>query len=87
MNEETVLAADFKRNLTHRLEEGLGLDVSDRAADLGDDYIRVGLLADAVDEVLDLVCDMRDDLHGRTEIFTAALLVQNVPVDLTGSEV
>ena len=30
---------------------------------------------------------MGDDLHGLAEIFAAALLVQNVPVDLAGGKV
>ena len=30
---------------------------------------------------------MRDDLYGAAEVFSSALLVQNIPVDFTGRQV
>ena len=87
MDEEAVFASDFEGDLTDGFEEGLALDVADRAADLGDHHVRVGLLAHAVDKRLDLVRHMGDDLHGRAEVFPSPLLVQHVPVDLAGGEV
>ena len=44
-------------------------------------------MAHAVDEALDLVRDVRNDLHGLAEVFAAALLVQHVPVHLAGRQV
>ena len=41
----------------------------------------------AVDEFLDLICDMRDHLNGGTEILTAAFLIQYIPIYLTGGQV
>ena len=41
----------------------------------------------ARDEVLDLVGDVRNDLHGAAEIIAAALLVDHALVDLAGREV
>ena len=67
--------------------KGCDFDVAGGAADLGDDDVGVGLLADRVDERLDLVGDVGDDLHGLAEVFAGALLVQHVPVDLAGGEV
>ena len=87
MDEQAVAPADLGRHLTDGLEEGLGLNVARRAADLGDDHIRRGLFADRVDERLDLVGDVRDDLHGLAQVFARALLVEHVPVDLAGRQV
>ena len=87
MDEEAVFPADLKRDLPCRLNEGLGFDVTYSAADFCDDYVRVGLIADAVHKIFYFVCNVRDDLHRRAEIFAAALLVEHVPVDLAGSEV
>ena len=77
----------LQRDLPRRLQEGLALDVAGRAADLGDDHVRAGLFLQTVNEVLDLLRDVRDDLHGLPQVFPAALLVEHVPVDLAGREV
>ena len=63
MQEEHVVAAEVVAHLAGRLEERQRLDVADRAADLRDDDVDVlgRLLTHAV---LDLVGDVRDDLHG-----------------------
>ena len=87
VDKQAVAAADLGGYLTDGLKERLRLDVAGRAADLGDDNVRRGLFADRVDERLDLVGDMRNDLHGLAEVLAGAFLVQNVPVDLAGGEV
>ena len=87
VDEQAVAAADFGRYLTDSLEKRLRLDVAGGAADLGDDDVSRGLFADRVDERLDLVGDVRNDLHGLAEVLAGALLVQNVPVDLASGEV
>ena len=74
MDVADVLAALVLAHLADRLEERQRLDVADRAADLGDDDVGLGLLGEAVDAVLDLVGDVRDDLHGAAEEVAAALL-------------
>ena len=70
----TLRAAELVADLTGRLDERLRLDVADRAADLGDDHVGlrlfVGLQAHAA---LDLVGDVRDDLHRVAEVLAAAL--------------
>ncbi len=71
---EDVLGADLAPELADRLEEGLRLDVADRAADLGDDDVAVGGFPHSADAFLDLVRDVRDHLHGRAEVLAAALL-------------
>ena len=87
VDEDRILAANLQRNLADRLEERLAFDIARRAADLRDDHVRIRLVAHAVDEALDLVRDVRNDLHGLAEVFAAALLVQHVPVHLAGRQV
>lgn len=47
-----VLGAGLLAVLTDGLDKRLGLDVTDRAAQLGDDYIGAGLLLNAAELVL-----------------------------------
>src|SRR5687768_947708 len=81
MHEDRILAADVVPELTDRLEERQRLDVADRAADLHDHD--VVLRGDPADRGLDLVGDVRDDLHGGAEVLAAALLGDDVQVDAT----
>ena len=87
MDEHAVLPPHLQRYLTRGLQKGLTLYVPDGAADLGDDDVSPGLAPHAVDEVLDLVGDVRDDLHRRAQILAPPLLVQHIPVDLAGGEI
>jgi hypothetical protein len=68
-----------------KLEERLGLDVADGAADLGDHHVmaRCG----PADGVLDLVGDMRNHLDRGAEILAAPLLVDHGLVDAPGGDV
>ena len=84
MNEQAVFSADFEGDLPRRLDEWLGLDVADGPADFGDDHIGIGFFSDVIDEVLDLVGDMRDDLDGAAKVFSPPFLIQNVPIDFAG---
>ena len=84
---ERIVLADFLLDLADGLEERLALDIADRAADLRDDDISAVRLCHIVDALLDLVRDVRDDLHRRAEVVAAALLVQHRPVDLARRDV
>ena len=75
MDEQAVFSSDLKRNLPYRFDKRLGFDISDCSADFGNYNIGACFSSDAVDKFLDLVCDMRNDLNRRAEIFSAALLV------------
>ena len=86
VDEEAVVAADLVARLAGRLEERQRLDVADRAADLGDDHVDVRS-AHREDAVLDLVGDVRDDLHGVAEVVAATLLGDDRGVDLPGRHV
>ncbi len=78
MDIQAVVLAYLVTNLSDRLDEGLALDIADRAADLGDDDVCISFFADAVDEALDLVRDMRDHLYRLAEILAVTLLVEHV---------
>ncbi len=67
-----LVAAELDAHLADRLEERQRLDVADRAADL--DHADVGIARAELDAALDLVGDVRDDLHRGAEIVAAALL-------------
>ena len=86
MDDEDVVTADLVTDLADRLQEGQRLDVADRAADLGDDDVDL-VGRHAADAVLDLVGDVRDDLHGVAEVLAAPLLGDHRRVDLAGGDI
>ena len=85
--EEAVLPAYLKGYLTNRLKKRLGLNVSDSSAYFGNYHVGIGLPSDAVNEFLYLVRYVRNYLNRRAEIFSPALLVQYVPVDLSRRQI
>ena len=87
VDEHHVAPADVDRELPDRLQERQRLDVAHRAADLGDHDVDVLRLADQPDPVLDLVRDVRHDLHGAAEVVAAALLADDRVVDRAGGDV
>ena len=87
MNKEAVFGADLKRDLAHRLNKRLRLYIAYRSADFGYNNVRTGLSAYSVNKILYLVCYMRYDLNGGAEIFSPALLIEHLPVDLAGGKV
>ena len=88
MHEEDVLAAELVPDLTRGLDERLRLDVTDGAADLGDDDIGLRVLGCLQPHApLDLVGDVRDDLHRVAEVLTPALAGDDLGVDLSGRDV
>ncbi len=80
-----VVAAERDAHLPDRLEERQRLDVADRAAHFHDRDL--GVAGPRRDPALDLVGDVRDDLHGAAEVIAAALLADHALVDLAGREV
>ena len=71
---DAAAAAQLDADLADRLEERQRLDVADRAADL--DHADVGVAGAQADAALDLVGDVRNDLHGRAEVVAAPLLAR-----------
>lgn len=88
VHEEHAVAAELVAELAGGLEERLRLDVADRAADLGDDHVGTRLFMRLqAHAALDLVGDVRDDLHGVSEVLAAALARDDLRVDLAGRHV
>jgi hypothetical protein len=85
VNEDRVVAADLLAELPDGLEERERLDVADGAADLDDHHIVVG--GDPLHRRLDLVRDVRNDLHGGAEELAAALLRDDVQINPAGGDV
>ena len=73
VHEEHIARVLLFLELAGSFDERLGLDVADRAADLGDDDVGVRLGSDAAQTFLDGLGHMRDDLHGSAEEVAAAL--------------
>ena len=91
MDEGDVVAPQIGAHLSGGLEEGLGLDVTDGATDLGDDDVGevavvIGLGLSAHDS-LDLVGDVRDDLDSVAEVLPSPFLCDDGGVDLSGGGV
>ena len=80
-----VVAADVLAKLPDRLEKRQTLDVADRAADF--DEQDVDVLGGGADALLDLVRDVRDDLHRPPEVVAASLLLNDRQIDLAGRPV
>jgi hypothetical protein len=68
VDEQAVAAPDVHGELADGLQERQRLDVADGPADLRDDHVDVRGLADEADPLLDLVRDVRDDLHRAAEV-------------------
>ena len=84
---QDVRSPDVLAHLADGLEERQRLDVADGAADLDDDHVRIAVLADPPDPLLDLVGDVRDDLDRAAEVVAAALLADHGLVDAAGRHV
>ena len=88
MHEEHVLPAELVPYLARRFDERLRLDVADRSADLGDDDVGTRLLGRLQAHAsLDLIRDVRDDLHRVAEVLAAPLARDDLRVDLAGRDV
>ncbi len=85
MQEHAVVAAEFDAELADGFEERQRLDVADRAADF--DHADVGIAGAQLMRALDLVGDVRDDLHGRAEVVAAAFLGDHAFVDAARREI
>ena len=85
MHIHRALAAQFVAELADRFEERQAFDIAHRAADLDQDELLVGGVGD--NEFLDGVGDVRDDLHGRPEIFAAPLAGDHRRIDAAGGDV
>ena len=85
MDEQAVFIAQFDPHLAYGLQERLRFDITDGAADFNQGHVMP--FAAQANHSLDLIGDVRDDLDGRTEVFTLSLLADDVFVDLASGPV
>jgi hypothetical protein len=90
--EEVVLPCPASQ-LAHRLNEGRALNISYGTAQLDDAHIRCLVrvvdrdACNALNPVLDRVCEVGDNLHSTSKVITATLAFNDVLVDLASRNV
>src|SRR6185312_12652607 len=87
MNIEHIVSADFLAHLTDCLKEGKALNIADRSTDLDDNDLGIGLAGNALDALLDLIGNVRDDLNRTAEKVTPPFLGDHTGVNLAGGDV
>ena len=85
--DEQAVSRLLQRDLADRLDEGLAFDVTDGAADLGDQDICARAFRTFIYEILDLIGHMGNDLDRLPQVFALPLPVQHVPVDLAAGQI
>ncbi len=80
-----VVAAQLQAHLPDRFQKRQRFDIAHGTADLDDRHFSIACAA--LDEGLDLVGDVRDDLHRPAQVVSAALLADHAFVDLPRGEV
>ena len=82
-----VVAADVVAHLTDGLQEREALDVSDGAADFDDNHLRPRLFGEPEYAFLDVIGHVGHGLYRPAEEVAAALLGDEVHVDVAGCEI
>jgi hypothetical protein len=82
VHEKDVLTTDLIAQLAKSLQERLGLDVTDRPADLHQDDFSTGFLRNKTYPAFDLIGDVGDHLDRAAEEVAAPLLPDDLGVDL-----
>lgn len=87
MDEADVFTADFECELTESFQKESAFNVAYSATDFGDEDfgIRIGF-GDVEESLLNLVGDMRNILHGCSEVFAFALVADDCFEDLAGGK-
>ena len=87
VDKQAVLSSDLQGYLSHCFNKRLAFNIADGTPDFGNDDVCVRFFTDLIDKFLDLVGDMRNDLHRGTQIFPSSFLIQHIPVHLAGCKV
>ena len=82
MNKHTIFATHFQWNLANRFQKRQAFNVTDGAANLGDDNICVGI-SEILHHLFNFVRNVRNHLHSLAKEFAAALLVNHREINLT----
>ena len=81
VHKQRLVMPKFDTELTNRLQKWQGFDITHGTTDLNQNDIRI--VGAAHHGFLDLVRDMRNNLHGSPEVIATALLGDNFFVDTT----
>ena len=85
MDIQAIVTAELGSQLSDGFEERQAFDIADSAADLNDGDIRgVLALGKRKHDALDLVSDVRDHLHGSTQVVPAAFLMDDAVINGAG---
>ena len=87
MDVEHIIAANLFLDLADRFQKRQAFDVADRTADLRDDDVGAVSGRHVVDALLDLVRDVRNDLHRLPEIVATTLFRQHIVVNLARRDI
>ena len=82
-----AVAAKLPLELAHRLKERQRLNVAHRATYLGDYKVILASAAQQLHAALDLVGDVRNDLHSLPQVVATALLVDDALVHSAGCDI
>src|ERR1700722_14619874 len=85
MQIHAITAAELDTELADRFQERQRLDIAHRAADF--DHADIRAVGAELDAALDLVGNVRNDLHRCAEIIATTLLRDDALVDASGREV
>ena len=85
MHIQRLAASQLHSELADRLKKRQRFDVTHGTTDL--DHADVGVSRAQHDAALDLVGDVRNDLHRRTEVIATALFGDHTLIDPAGREV
>ena len=87
MDHDRVMTPHFPLELTDRFQKRLALNISDSTADFNDrDLITVRIIR-SIETGFDLIGDMRDDLHGASDVVTVPFSGKDSLIDLSGSDI
>lgn len=87
VDEADVFLADVEGELAEGFEEKVSFDIADRAADLGDDDVGLGVaFGSEIEALFDLVGDVGDELDGGPEVFAGTFVLDDGFEDLAGAE-
>ena len=79
--------ADVVLELADGLKKRLALNISDRAADFNNGNLCFIAGVIAVETVLNLICNMRDDLNRAAAVIAAPFFVKDGPVNLSSRDI
>src|SRR3972149_1965752 len=84
---DRIPMAYTQRELPDCLKKRQAFDITDRAANLGDDDVVFPCSSNVRNAALDFIGNMRNDLNGGAEIIPFSFLGDNFIIDLTGGRV